>query len=63
MVSVEDTRVMSNAHAEKKSLCWTRRMEGGVGDVPLGLTHECLAANGKGSGCLKGMKRAPHLNV
>lgn len=37
--------------------------EGGVGDVPLGLTHKCLATNGKGSGCLEGMKRAPHLNV
>lgn len=37
--------------------------EGGVGDVPLGLTHKCLTTNGKGSGCLVGMKQAPRLNV
>lgn len=37
--------------------------EGGMGDVLLGLTHKCLATNGKGSGCLEGMKRAPYRNV
>lgn len=37
--------------------------EGSVGDIPLGLTHKCLATNGKGSGCLERMKGAPCLSV
>lgn len=54
---------MSDAHAEEEEAVLDKEDGKVVRDVPLGLTHRCLATNRKGSRCLGGMKRAPHLEV
>lgn len=50
-------------HGKRKGCAGHGGQEGDVGAIPLGLTHKCLPTKRKGSGCLEGMKWAPHLNV
>lgn len=60
---MEDRRVLSTAHTEKANAVLGME-DGEVMWVPFcWLTHKYLAIKRKGSGCLKGMKWAPHISV